>query len=80
MSQDLCLDQINEFPTRGDKILDIIFTNRPDIAKSPQLLSGVCDHEAISFKISLQPFRKKPIKREILLWNKADKDSLIKDT
>ena len=80
MSQDLCLDQINEFPTRGDKILDILFTNRPDIAKSPQLLSGVCDHEAISFKISLTPFRKRPIKREILLWNKADTDNLIKDT
>ena len=26
MSQDLCLDQIQEFPTRGDNILDLIFT------------------------------------------------------
>ena len=80
MSQDLCLDQIQEFQTRGDNILDLVFTNRPDIAKSPQLLAGLCDHDAVSHKISLQPFRKKPTKREIWLWNKVDPDKIISDT
>ena len=37
MSQDLCLDQIQEFPTCRDQMFDLIFTNRPDIAKTPKL-------------------------------------------
>ena len=79
MSSDLCLDQIIDFPTRDTAILDLIFTNRPDIAKFPKLLAGLGDHEAVTHKISLQPFRKKPTKREILLWNKADKNKLVDD-
>ena len=59
MSSDLCLDQIVDFPTRDTAILDLIFTNRPDIAKTPKLLAGLGDHEADTHKISLQPFRKK---------------------
>ena len=68
----LCLDQIVDFPTRYTAIFYLIFTNRPDIAKTPKLLARLGDHEAVS----LQPL-KKNTKREILLQNKADKTKLI---
>ena len=79
MSQDLCLDQIVNVPTRGPNILDLIFTNRPDIAKEPEALAGLGDHECVFSKISLKVFRKKPAKREILLWTKADNENMIND-
>ena len=79
MSQDLCLDQIVNTPTRGTAILDLIFTNRPDIAKKPQIIAGLGDHDCVTHEISLKIFRKKPIKREILLWTKADNENIIND-
>ena len=51
MAQDLSLNQIINFPTRGTSILDLLFTNRPEIFKSPKLLAGVGDHEIISHNI-----------------------------
>ena len=53
MSSDLCLNQIVESPTRDTATLDLIFTNRPDIAKNPKLMAGLGDHEAITHKVSL---------------------------
>ena len=78
MSLDLGLNQIVDFPTRGASILNVLFTNRPDITKHPKLLAGLGDHEAVSLKIALQPIRKKPTKRKIFLWSKAD-ESKIKE-
>ena len=80
MAQDLSLNQIINFPTRGTSILDLLFTNRPDIFKSPKLLAGVGDHEIVSHKIILKPFFKKPAKRKILLWSKADESKLLAES
>ena len=80
MAQDLSLNQIINFPTRGTSILDLLFTNRPEIFKSPKLLAGVGDHEIISHNIVLKPFFKKPAKRKILLWSKADESVLLAET
>ena len=80
MAHDLSLNQIVDTSTRGTAILDLIFTNRPDLIKNPKPLAGLGDHEIVSHKISLQPIRKKPAKREILLSSKIDVSKLRKDT
>jgi hypothetical protein len=72
MSQDLGLCQIVDFPTRGTSILDLLFTNHPDLIKKCYPISGLGDHDVVRINSSLQAYRKKPIKRRIQLWNKVD--------
>ena len=80
MSQDLGLSQIVDIPTRGDAILDLLFTNCPDFIENFSLLAGLGDHDIIQAKTSLQPIRKKPTKRRIHLWNRVDETKILKDT
>ena len=72
LSLDLGLTQIVDIPTRGTSILDLLFTNHPDLVKNCSIISGLGDHEAVKIKSSLQAFRKKPTKHRIQLWNKVD--------
>ena len=72
MSNDLCLNQIVNEPTRGKSILDLLFTNRPEIFKSSNVISGVCDHDIFSTQLILKPMVKKPLKRKIYLWSNAN--------
>ena len=72
LSLDLGLTQIVDIPTRGTSILDLLFTNHPDLVKNCSIISGLGDHEAVKIKSSLQAFRKKPTKHRIQRWNKVD--------
>ncbi|MCP3852899.1 MAG: hypothetical protein GY694_22125, partial [Gammaproteobacteria bacterium] len=80
MSQDLGLSQIINFPSRGDSVLDLLFTNTPDFISETSLLAGLGDHDLIKIKSNFQPIRKKPIKRRIHLWNRADETKIRNDT
>jgi hypothetical protein len=71
-AHDLGLTQIVDIPTRGTSILDLFFTNSPDLSRKCNLLAGLGDHEIIEIKSLLYPLRKKPIKRKIHLWNRVD--------
>ena len=59
MSQDLGLCQIVDFPTRGTSILDLLFTNHPDLIKKCYPISGLGDHDVVRINSSLQAYRKK---------------------
>ena len=80
MSQNLGLQQIVDFPTRGTSLLDLFFTNKPDLVSNCELLAGLGDHEAVSIKNSLFIKKKKPTKRKILLWNRADVNKIKEET
>ena len=80
MSQNLGLQQIVDFPTRGTSLLDLFFTNKPDLVTNCELLAGLGDHEAVSIKNSLFIKKKKPTKRKILLWNRADVNKIKEKT
>ena len=80
MSQDLGLSQIVNFPTRGTSFLDLLFTNHPDLVKNCNISAGLGDHEAIAIETSLQAHRKKPTKRLIQLWNRANIQNLRNET
>ena len=60
MAQDLFLNQIVDKPTRGKSILDLLFTNRPNIFKKSDHLSGPGDHLVPLHNIILKPIVKKP--------------------
>ena len=41
------LDQIVDFPTRDNNLLDIFLTNRPSLIQTCKSLPGISDHEIV---------------------------------
>ena len=75
MQNDLALEQMVLFPTRGQNILDLLFTSHPAIFidKCKTLPAfGKIDHETVLIDLSLIGDQQQSTPRKILLWNKAD--------
>ena len=70
------LKQIVNEPTRGENILDVFMTNRPSLVNKCVTIPGLGDHDAVHIQTDTRAKRVKPVRRKILLWNKADIDSL----
>ena len=67
------LKQMINFTTRENNILDLFFTNRPNlITNCLNLNYTFSDHDVISIESKVRPTRIRPVKRLIHLWNKAD--------
>ena len=64
------VDQVVEAPTRGNKTLDLFFTNNPSLVDKCKPIPGVGDHDAILIDTLIRPRRVKPTKRKIHLWDK----------
>ena len=64
------------FPTRLSNTLDLFLSNRPTLINRIEPMPGVSDHDIVYVNSCLKPERKKPPKRKILLWKKADMDEL----
>ena len=77
---DLGFLQTVQSPTLGENTLDIFLTNCPDLVKSSTIVAGIGDHDAVQIVSSLYLPRRKPVKRTIRLWKKADIDGLRRDT
>ena len=77
---DNSLEQIVDFPTRKDRILDIILTSHPSFKQrcKPMPSIGNSDHDIVLLDTSITNFRPRPQRRKILLWKKADL-SMIKE-
>ncbi|XP_072051476.1 uncharacterized protein [Amphiura filiformis] len=73
------LEQIVNFPTRGDNTLDLIATNRPSLVKQCVGMPGLSDHDVVFLEMSARAYRKKPPRRKILLWKQADLESIRTD-
>ena len=73
------MDQLITFPTRGNKTLDLIFTNSPGLVNnccSPDKLS---DHATVICTLNVSaPFKRRP-QRKVYLFNKGDLASLRND-
>ena len=67
---DMSLEQIVDFPTRGDNQLDLVFTSHPShkVRCKPLPPIGLkSDHDVVLLDTSLQVVRAKPVKRKIYL-------------
>ncbi len=68
------LDQLVDFPTRGDNTLDVVVTNRPSLLNKCSGLPALSDHDVIYVDVNVRAYRRKPVRREILLWKRANFD------
>lgn len=66
------VEQIVDFPTRGNKTLDIFLTSNPGLIDRCKPIPGVGDHDAVLIDTLIKPRRTKPTRRTIHLWDKAN--------
>ena len=59
-------------PTRGENILDLIITNRPNQINRTQILPGIGDHNIPYTELSIKPARNKQTPRELPLYDRVD--------
>ena len=59
-------------PTRGENILDLIITNRPNQINRTQILPGIGDHNVPYTELSIKLARNKQTPRELPLYDRAD--------
>ncbi|KAK3105404.1 hypothetical protein FSP39_024449 [Pinctada imbricata] len=72
---DICCQQIVDFPTRNNNILDIFLSNRPSLISKAVAIPGLRDHNIVLVDSSIRPQLHRPIRRLIYLWSKADTES-----
>ena len=73
------LDQVVDFQTRDDNLLDIFLTNRPSLIQSCKSLPGISDHEIVYVESDVSVKYQRQIRRKIWLWSKADLSSMKED-
>ena len=67
------LQQLVDFPTRRNNILDIVATNRPNLLNKCEPIAGMSDHETmVLLDIECYAKRSKPQKRKVFVWRKVD--------
>ena len=73
---DICsghnLEQMQLKPSRGENILDLVFTNRPSLINSVSLLLPIADHETICTDTDIKPKYTRQKRRTIYLYHKAN--------
>ncbi|XP_041457324.1 uncharacterized protein LOC121409459 [Lytechinus variegatus] len=72
------LEQIVTFPTRLEHTLDLFLTNRPAFINNCQSMPGIGDHDIVCINTDIIPRRRKPAKRKIYLWDKANMEDVRK--
>ena len=81
VASDLGLEQMVDFPIRGENTPDLIFTSHPSFqerCKPLPPISGKSDHESVLFYTSHQLVRARPKRQTILLWKKAVTEGIKK--
>ena len=67
------LQQLVDFPTRRNNILDIVATNRPNLLNKCEPIAGMSDHETmVLLDIECHAKIFKSQKRKVLVWRKVD--------
>ena len=80
VSDQYSLDQMVREPTRGSNILDLAFSNSPDLTKSCSTIPGISDHDhAVLMEVDLEAQRNKKASRTVPLYNKANWDKIRDD-
>ena len=65
MINKLGIDQIVDFSTRKDNILDLFCTNQPSLIKKVKSIPGISDHNIVLVDASCNPKRSKKKKHNI---------------
>ena len=78
MEPDLGLTQMIDFHTRCTNILDLFFTNRPDLVNHCSPMPGISDHHAVFVDTNMCAPRIKQPKRTLYMWGKANIENIKK--
>ena len=76
---DIGCQQIIDFLTRHQNILDIFIINRPSLICKSTSLPGLSDHDVVLVDSNIIPQRRKPVCRLIHIWSKADIPAMEKE-
>jgi hypothetical protein len=66
------LTQVYEEVTRGDNLLDLIFTTNPFLVKTSTNIPGISDHTVIVTDVDNKPYYQKQNPRKAYQWSKAN--------
>lgn len=77
--RDFYLEQLITFPTREDKTLDLLMTNRPGLVSDIRSPAKFSDHDAISCMLSCATSVQRKTRRKVYLYAKADFEEIRKD-
>lgn len=72
MINQIGIEQIVDFPTRKDNILDLFCTNQPALITKIKTIPGISDHDIVLVDAICKPKRAKQSQHKIYLWKKAD--------
>ncbi|XP_062576944.1 uncharacterized protein LOC134238855 [Saccostrea cucullata] len=70
------LSQIHDQPTRGDNLLDLVFTANPSVIKSSVSVPGISDHDIVITDLETKPHYQKTASRKIYIYSKANWENL----
>ena len=75
-TQDQNLHQTVFKPTRGDPILDLVFTNVPSLVQNVDVIPGVSDHDIVMVDFFMSSQKIKQPRRKIFLYKKGEFDKI----
>ena len=69
------LTQVHNETTRGNSILDLVFTSNPSLCKNSQTVPGISDHHALVTDFDIVPQRIKQKKRKRYIFSKVTEEN-----
>lgn len=78
LSIDFNLTQVLDKPTRGNNILDLIFTKNPPLIKSTSNAPGISDHDIVVADSITKTYYAKHKHRKCYMFSKANWENLKK--
>ena len=70
------LEQVVDFPTRYENLLDILLTNRPSLIGRVDRIPGVSDHQGVPASSLVKARYRRSVKHKVCLWNRSNTDSV----
>jgi hypothetical protein len=74
--QELALEQIVDFPTLQENILNLVLTTHPSLVNKCQPLPGLGDHDIVLIDANIEATRSKTPKCKIFIWKLANLEDL----
>ena len=73
---DLALTQMVSEPTRGNNILDLLFSSCPDLVQNVTVSPGISDHSSVTAEVALKAKISKKKPQKVYMYGKADPEDL----
>ena len=72
------LHQVHDQPTRGENLLDLVFSTNPTLLKATVSMPALSDHDMVVSDFCIRPFQVRKPPRKCVLFNKANWDGMRK--